>query len=435
MQRLQFTAPTDQIGLVPVSVRYTVPMRNWNGQASLPLAIPLVVPADEIGHQFAGQHIAFALGDGIQIEPDPAGVDEFSRPTPQQTNGAEQAFTWSKAAPMTRWTVRASSAGPSASLHVGLAWVQTWLAADKRHERAAFRLSTTQETLRVRLPAGADPSRVAAAINAQEVAAQPRDPGMVRIDLPAAVRGRDFVLELWYSLDVPGRHTGWSSERLQAAVIEGGGPPRRLYWQLLLPEDEHLVALPTGLAPEMAWSAEHWFVARSPTLDQRQIEGLLGASRQPLLPRGANEYLFGALGQAPSLSVVAVHRRLLLASASGSVLLLGLALVHVPRLRHPLALLVLAVGLGALALAFPDLALLAGQMALLGILVALAAAVWAWLGLGRTLWTPSPAREVSARPRETASTHSPLSKPDRNSPLSTATAPAILAGTAAEARQ
>jgi hypothetical protein len=435
LQRLQFSAPTDQIGLVPVSIRYTVPMRSWDGQSSLSLGIPLVVPGDEVGYQFAGQHIAFTLGDAMQIEPDPTGVDEFSRPTPQPTNSSEQAFSWSKAAPNTRWTVRASSTGPSDSLHIGLAWVQTWLSEDRRHERVAFRVSTMQETLGVRLPAGVDPTRTMAAINAREIAVQPRDPGRVRIDLPAAARGRDFVLELWYSLEVSGSRTGWRSERLQPAEIEGGGFPRRMYWQLLLPEDEHLVSLPADLAPEMAWSAENWFLARRPTLDQRQLEGLLGASRQALLPRGANEYLFGGLGRSPRLSVIAFHRRFLLALASGGVLLLGLALVHVPPLRHPLVLFVLAVGLAGLALAFPDLALLAGQMALLGVLVALAGAIWAWLGFGRTLWAdPSPS-QVTTRPRETASTHSPLRKPERGSPLSTATAPAALAGTAAEARQ
>ena len=48
---------------------------------------------------------------------------------------------------------------------------------------------------------------------------------------------------------------------------------------------------------------------RHHVLDQRQLEAWIKASRQPLLPRGANEYLFGALGSWPTLNVVAAQSR------------------------------------------------------------------------------------------------------------------------------
>ena len=89
-----------------------------------------------------------------------------------------------------------------------------------------------------------------------------------------------------------------------------------MYWQLLLPEDRHLVASPDELTSEMAWAADRWPLMRRPVMDQRQLEAWIKASRQPLLPRGANEYLFGALGSWPTLNVVAAPRWFIVSLAS-----------------------------------------------------------------------------------------------------------------------
>src|SRR5207253_803652 len=97
------------------------------------------------------------------------------------------------------------------------------------------------------------------------------------------------------------------------------------------------------------------------------------------LPRGANEYLFGALGQWPTLRVVAVQRRVMVSVASVAILGIGLLLIHVPRLRSPGALLSVAVILGAGAMIAPQAAPVALQGALVGLGVAIAAATYAWL--------------------------------------------------------
>jgi len=288
-----------------------------------------------------------------------------------------------------------------------------------------------QETVRVKLPAGAPLGGVQAAVNSQTVAAHTRDPDQLRVSLPPAVRGHEFVLEIGYTLDPPDQHWGVMRGQLQPAQVEGASPPRRTYWQVSLPEDQYLLLQPADLSAEMAWSADHWLFTRRPLLDQLQLEAWIDASRQDPLPRSANVYLFGTLGRLPTLEILTTQRLPLLSFASGGALLMGLLLLHVRWLRSPVVLLVAAVLLGAAALAEPDLAVLTGQWSLVGLAVAVAIAVW-----GSLRPVHSPWRGVSISPavssiHESPSTRTPSPRPQREPPTSTATAPA---GAAVEVR-
>ncbi len=210
---------------------------------------------------------------------------------------------------------------------------------------------------------------------------------------------------------------------MQTARIEDALPPRRVYWQLLLPEDRHLIASPSKLTSEMAWAADRWPLLQRPVMDQRQLEAWIKASRQPPLPRGSNEYLFGALGQWPTLDVMAAQRWLIVALASTAVLALGLLLIHVPRMRSADVMLAVAVVIGAGALAAPQAALVLAQGALLGLAVAVAAVSVAWITAGRGRFGAPAASSAPARPRESSLARTTAPRTDRSSRIS-ATAPA-----------
>jgi hypothetical protein len=215
---------------------------------------------------------------------------------------------------------------------------------------------------------------------------------------------------------------------LRPAVLEESAPPRRSYWQLVLTANDHLVSTSAEMAAEMAWQPGRWFSGPQPLLDQRQLEDWIASSRQDPLPAGANAYLFGTLAQAPKLQLVAASRRLILIVASSLALAVGLSVIYVPVLRKATPLMFAAIALGSLSLAFPEAAMLLGRAALLGVAVAAAIAVWRWLAWG----PPTPIYESrstitkSAASVQTSSTTQP--RPERTQPLTTATAPAALAG-------
>lgn len=423
-QRLQFSTPSDQIGLVQITIRYSHSLPRWDGQKPLPITVPLVLPADDANHQFAGQQVAFVLGEGMEIAPDLTGVDEFSRPTAVGGDGAT--FTWSKASPTTRWILQPVQSARFSSVVCHKAWVQTWLAPQIREERVAFRLTTSAESIRVRLPAGVLPESIQAAVNAQPAATTPREPSLLRIDLPANGRGRECVVEIWYSLPPPPRKAGLQAGELRSAALEDATPPRRMYWQLAIPADDHLLVPPAELSAEMAPRDGTSFRAPAPLLEQRQLEDWMGSTRQDPLPADVNQYLFGTLGRVPQLDLVVASRRMLLIAGSGIALALGLLLIHVPQLRSATALMVGAVVLIGLSLAFPEASVLAGRAALLGLSVTAAVVVWRWLAWGRPAWSSSSPSTILTPPESPSPSTSLPSRNERSGPITTATAPAAV---------
>jgi hypothetical protein len=420
-ERVQFSTPIDQIGTFSVEVRYSQPLPRWDGLKPLGVNIPLVLPADEV--QFSGQQIEFQLGDDLQIEPELTGVDEFSHPTASPGAAPGTAYHMSKASGVTRWTLQPAHGTQATSITCHKAWIQTWLTPLSREERASFRLTTSAESVAIKLPEGTVPTSVQAAINAQPVTIARREAGRYRVELPPATRSRDCTLEVWYSLPPPTRRAGLIVGSLEPAQLDAATPPRRMYWQLALPEGDHLLLQPGDLAPEMAWSSASWLQGRLPLLEQKQLEEWIESSRQDPLPQGMNEYLFGALGRAPTMSLVVANRRLLLILASGLVLALGLAVMHSPRLRSPAVLLVAGLVVIGLTVAAPDAALLIGWAAVLGVAIGLIVALLQWAVTGR------PAMPVAAMapPNESVASTTPRSRSPRSAPLTTATAPAPLA--------
>jgi hypothetical protein len=337
------------------------------------------------------------------------------------------AYAWSKGLNTTRWILQPAQGLQATAVTCHKCWVQTWLTPAAREERAVFRLTTAAESIRLKLPDGAISTRVQAAVNAEPVAVAPREAGRYRITLPAAARGRECVLEVWYSLPPPASRAGLLVGSLQPAALDDTTPPRRFYWQLALPENEHLLLSPAELAPEMHWTGTPWLADRQPLLDQRQLEDWIKSSRQDPLPRGMNAYLFGALGRAPKLGLVVVNRRLLLALASSLVLAAGLAALYWRPLRSPVALFVAALLILALALAAPDAALLVGRAAILGMVVVLVLVAAQWAMSGRSVVPAPPSRSAITPRRDSGPSTAHPARVERPAPLTTATAPAPLA--------
>jgi hypothetical protein len=422
--RLGFALPAAQLGMFQVLVRQNLPLA-WDRQGAYPLSLPLPVPPDEPETRFLGQRVDFLLGEGLRVEPELETVDDLARPLPVPSAGAVAAFTWEKPVCLSHWTLRLVPGVEGTLVTVPQMWVQTWLAPGVRRDRVCLRLTTARESVRLRLPPGVQATSVQVAVDAREVRAELRQPRTLIVPLAPAAAQREYVVEVGYTLPPPEAVWGWQAAQLQAAVVEEAAPPRRMYWQLVLPEDQTLLLPPNDLVAEMAPASGLWPWLRQPVMDQPQLEAWVQATRQPPLPRASQRYLFGTLSRWPVLKAVVVPRRLLVVGASSVILVLGLLLIHVPALRRPGLLWTGAVAILAGSLVAPETALVVAQAGWLGMIVLLAAAAMAWLAAPpQPRVRPAPMPLAAAAFGEGGSARpSPSVKPDRSSQR-TATLPA-----------
>ncbi len=223
------------------------------------------------------------------------------------------------------------------------------------------------------LPAGVAPEQIGVRLDGQPAAAAVEE-GVLTIPLTAGGEQGRHLLELGYQFADRPAHGAMS---LELPRLRPTAWVRRMYWQLILPRNEHLVMSPSSFAGEYAWNWRDYVWGRRPLLDQAQLEDWVGAPRAAAVPAETNDYLFSTFGDVQRATLYTANRSWIVLLASGAALAAGLLLIYLPGSRRPAALWTAAVALAALGVLYPEPAWLAAQAAGLGLLLALAAALLA----------------------------------------------------------
>jgi hypothetical protein len=175
---------------------------------------------------------------------------------------------------------------------------------------------------------------------------------------------------------------------------------RPLYWQLLLPQEQHLLKGPPGSIPYYSWRWQRAGWHRVPMVGTAELArwsaaGMpLGGSTAatPEQLTGTNNYLFRLPELPTQLTLRTIPRTILVVVPAGMVLLAGTLLIYLPALRRAEVFFAIAVLLLALGLLYPEPAAILAQMAILGVVLALLA-----LFLRRILRARGPQRFVIER--------------------------------------
>lgn len=392
-------------GSFTLLARYVLPVTSQNRLESLPVLLPLFMPA--AGTLLENKLNVESAGNVHAELADPAWT---ASPTAAGKTGADG--LWQAAAAEPRYEVqlrlRRVERRSLARTVVERAWIQSWLGTRNRQDRAVYRFVTAENLFRVQLPQGCTVLQVL--LNGQPlVPREGRSPEELLLPLPSTQR-RDqaHVLDVRYRFADRGARPGpltIALPRLDQQVAV-----RRLYWQVALPHDEFLVLEPQGLSPEYVWRWQGPFLTRRPLWEQHALEAWCGADREPALPVSAHRYLFSTMGAPPTVRVITISRSLGVLAAAGVVLLCGLVLLYVPGVRHPALLLLAAVAVGIAGALMPEAALLGIQAGAPGVALAvLAVLLHARLGRRRgedargwqltTEWRrPSSVRRSGLRP-------------------------------------
>jgi len=256
---------------------------------------------------------------------------------------------------------------------VDLAWFQTWYTETQRRDRATFQISGGSDVLRIELPASMEPNQVQVWVDREsvvprdrgdyiELAVEPKESHVVEIMSPLYARETAGVLKT----EVP---------RIQDADIFG-----QWYWHVVMPKNECMVMWPRSLTRAHKWDWSSLFPQHKLQQNQSELENWSRArSVNSNVLWGSTEYLFGAMGEPGTLSIRTVPLPVYVIAVAGSLMLLGLMLLYASR-RHRVWILCIA-GLLIAAFVFlhPSYAAVGGQVSVLGVLLAVLAAVLSWL--------------------------------------------------------
>jgi hypothetical protein len=418
-----------------ISVRYEI--RSQSGDVANVIAVPLAKAAE-----------AAVLESVVRVSS--ATVGQISAETPWTATGEPStssspttpiAFTTNE--PVNRIDLRTSILPRRTVVHA--TWIRTAVADGMRQDRATFRLETDEPAVDIALPAGVRDDRVAVWVNQQSVvprfvrgAGQTSGSALrIAADLLPARAGRQAAnskmhsVEVLYNLDEANGSFGqhhWEPPRIVGATWE-----MRTLWEVVMPQNEHIMADPDGFTPEYRWqwgAALRWgdvpllpILGRRANLNTTELQRITRATRLRIADGQTNRYLFSTSGAASDLEFQTLSRTWIVLIASGAVIALGALLIYAPAARRPFVLLVTAVILLATAAWSPSAAILGAQAAAVGLLLAIAAGVGSWWLADRKP-VSAPASTPAHRIERGSSANRP--RPEERSGATTLTIPADL---------
>jgi hypothetical protein len=364
--RVRVALPSARIGNFRLVADFPLTEEKPLPQTSVSVRIGLVMPGEG---ELAGNRVTVVAAPGIKARP-LGGL--WSRDTEGSAAGGS-GLRLVSSVPRHEVTlgVQWDDTRRPGETVVDRAWLQSWFADNARHDRVVLCLLTREPQVRLQLPSGVSRDGVRALLDGRPLAASDEVPSagelIVPLD-PQATVPRRYRLELDYRLSDAQQR--WSIDLPQ---LSGASRIQRLYWQVVLPADVHLVDAPAGLMPEHRWTWNGLFWTRRPQLDQAQLEAWTGAIHLADVPAGTNQYLFGGQQWPGRTELRVASRAALVLLSSGAVLAVGLLLIYVPLVRHPAMLLAGAVALLGLGAVYPETALVVAQAAGAGIALALVA--------------------------------------------------------------
>jgi hypothetical protein len=367
MVRMRISLPEACLGGCAITARYALPLPALQAVKPSAKTIPLIVPVEG---EVTDNELNLASAAGIKASP--LGNTWLATGKEPVRTGRQASRTYRAVGSIDRVDLEIGKEEISGinTTVIERAWIQTWLTSAARQDRAVFQLLTNQSELILKMPPGAALSKMAANLDGKRIEVRPS--GSDRLSIPLANEGelRQYLLEIIYHFDEPSP----TSARLQFTFpqIGSGAWNRRLYWQLILPQNKHVLADPKGFVSECRWGLMGFFWGRQPLLSQAELETWVGTSAHRTAPsEGLNVYLFSTLGAIEGGEVWTAARAWIVLISSGAALLLGLLLIYLPPLRHPATLLALAFGLLSLGMIYPEPTIILAQTSSIGLVLAL----------------------------------------------------------------
>ena len=185
-------------------------------------------------------------------------------------------------------------------------WLQTALSGSDRRDRCVLDLITAESQLELTLPQNQVGNLATVLIKGQRIEPR-RIAGTTSLIVPLrsdqTLAPQRYTIELWSFSKAPKHLINRLEEVLPS--IAGATRPAPKYWQVIVPEHDHIWTRSKSLMPENRWEMSGFMLRRVDPLDQRELEIMTFASEQPVLGSQANRYLFTSLATSLNGAIVA----------------------------------------------------------------------------------------------------------------------------------
>jgi hypothetical protein len=375
----QFRAvlPQPRVGKFTVALHYRIP-RSQQASNGGSFQVPLLSPTDS---RVNSERAIVRTPRGVFASLSPrADSSSWKANEPHGTRsvpGTGYEFVAERAESTLPLVISAmDSSAPSATI-VDRVWLQSWLSGGIEQDRAAFRFRSSNPQTTVELPPDAPPGEVEVLVDGQPAEVSSRAAGriVVRLGRDASNAGDAATADATtHTLEVRFRHpfqqTLVTPLLLTPPQIDGTTELSQVYWQIVLPSDEHIIRSPNQLvsASEWQWLGSFW--GRRPTMSQPDLETWSGASPQSSPVDADNQYVFTGLLPVSSIVIVTAPRWLIVLAASSSALVLLAGWYYLPVTARRWLLVALVFVIATAAISYPTAALLLSQASVIGVVLA-----------------------------------------------------------------
>lgn len=409
VRQLRVMLPQPRIKKVTVRIRYRVPPPKPN-TTDATWTVPLVHPVD---CHLTTNHVAVHAPRGLAVGLATSTEDSTWKPVHSQpeNNSLASAYAFVADGPelYLPLIIRAGrTASPSATI-VDRVWLQTWLSNNTQQDRSAFRFRTTSGQATVELSPDMYTGEIEVLLDHQPADVLSRASGriVVRIPQPTGAAPALDAATTTHTLELRSRqtyrHSILTRHHLTPPQIEGTTALSQVYWQIVLPGDEHVIYSPGQLTSASQWQWLGSFWGRRPLKSQPELEQWAGASEQVSPADAQSQYLFTGLLPVSSIELVTAPRWLIVLIASTAVLAVVIAWLYLPVAKRAWILVAAICLVAVTAIAFPTAALLLAQSSAIGAVLATLSVVLSHLVARPSripiapLFSPSSQRVVTPR--------------------------------------
>ena len=383
---MRIALPTPRVGRIELQIRYSLPHDQLASLANTLVTVPLVMPGEG---PLASNELSVVPKSGISVSYPKGPWTEAPRGD-RSNNTAGLILTATSALPQVALAVSFKERHLQHATTVEQAWIQTRLTETQRQDRAVYRLTTSEPSLRLSMPAGLESASLVVEIDGRRIKPELdlRDDTRDLV-VPISVRAAgEHLLDLRYHFSDRPRAVSWRSKRSNSS--RRGGSSRRIgSWSC--PPASTCLEFPRILPASIAGFGRicsGFAIRRSTSASSRvgsrprdratppaSLEKPTSSSRHANRPKPARAttICISAVGAVQPLEVYTLGRARLVLFASLPILMCGLLLIYLPATRHPAALLIAAVGLAVAGIIDPESAVLLAQAASLGLVLALVA--------------------------------------------------------------